>query len=243
MALEAKKRLRWPDWADPAPPSLVWYRCKACPFPERSLGLGKGGTKPQSRLWGRAGAPQAPSLTACLFPIPGLKGSQVSQMRKPRLREAKDSPGTTWSQTRQGYQPGVRAGSGQPLCSPRRPVGSLRFLQGAWASPGPCPRPRDSTARGLGGLEEPHCPPARATLLPLPPRSHLCLGAWPHRRTDHQHARPDAVTPTGARLRKRPRGHHRPSLPCPLTPLDLGCWGKRPLSPAIPSQAALTSGR
>lgn len=80
-------------------------------------------------------------------------------------------------------------------------------------------------------------------LLPLPPRSHLCLGAWLYRRTDHQHARPDPVSPTGAKLRKRPRGDHGPSLPCPLTPLDLGCWGKRPLSPAIPSQAALTSGR
>lgn len=178
MALEAKKRLRWPDWADPAPPSLVWYPCKACPFPERSLGLGKGGAKPQSRLWGRAGAPQAPSLTACLFPIPGLKGSQVSQMRKRRLKEAKDSPGTMWPQTRQGYQPRVRAGSGQPLCSPRRP-----FPQLPQARCGPAPK-RRQPALPAGSLGRPWAispapgqhgqGPGRAGGTALPTRSRYC---------------------------------------------------------------------
>lgn len=89
--MRLRKGLRWPDEAHPTPRRLGVVQ--SLPLPWAESGAAEGVPKPDSRLWGRAGAPQHPLtnhlLRASLPPLASKTGLQASRMRKLRHKEAK----------------------------------------------------------------------------------------------------------------------------------------------------------
>lgn len=167
-------------------------------------------------------------------------------MRKLRLREAKQYPIKTQSQRRQGLPTQEQgADDRQPMSLPHQAWHSCCFCRPCSGPTANCSAPW-LPAGSRGGLED----------TPLPTHSCYCyvflreatFASDPSGTagTVRQHVRsaqsPRSISPTPSpplgETSKRLRGAHRPRLPCPL---DLGCRGKRPLSPGIPGQA-LTNG-